>query len=68
MKIAFFKEKITPEIGAYLAGYGLNDKSVAILDDLYACGLYMDDGNKKALIISLDLLGLDEWFIKKCNI
>ena len=67
MKIAFFKEKITPEIGAYLAGYGLNDKSVAILDDLYACGLYMDDGNKKALIISLDLLGLDEWFIKKCR-
>ena len=67
MEIAFFKEKITPEIGAYLAGYGLNDKSVAILDDLYACGLYMDDGNKKALIISLDLLGLDEWFIKKCR-
>lgn len=67
MKIAWFKEKITPEVGAYLAGYGLNDKSVAVLDDLYATGLCVDDGERKVLIISLDLLGLDEVFIRKCR-
>ena len=67
MQIAFFKEDITPEVGVYLAGYGLNDKSTAILDKLYAAGLYMDDGKKKVLLISCDLLGLDEWYIKKCR-
>ena len=29
MKIAWFKENISPEIGVYLAGYGLDFKSVA---------------------------------------
>ena len=64
MKIAWFKENISPEIGAYLAGYSLVDKSEAKLDDLYAHGLCMDDGEKKVLLISFDLLGMDEWYIK----
>ena len=58
MKIAWFKENISPEIGAFLAGYSLNDKSQAKLDDLYAHGLCMDDGKEKVLLISFDLLGL----------
>ena len=65
MKIAWFKKNISPEVGAYLAGYSLNDKSVMKLDDLYADGLCLDDGERKVLIIGLDLLGLDEWFIRK---
>ncbi len=65
MKIAWFKKVISPEIGAYLAGYGIKDKSVAKLDDLFMTGLCMDDGNKKVLLISLDLLGLDGWYIRK---
>ena len=65
MKIAFFKKNITPEIGAYLAGYSLEDKSLAKRDDLFFTGLCADDGERKVLIISFDLLGLDEWFIAK---
>ena len=66
MKIAWFKKVISPEIGAKLAGYSLNDVSEMKLDDLYATGLYVEDGQgEKALIISLDLLGVDEWFIRK---
>lgn len=65
MKIAWFRKNISPEVGTYLAGYGLNDKSVMKLDDLYADGLCLDDGERKVLIIGLDLLGLDEWFIRK---
>ena len=60
MKIAWFKKVISPEIGAYLAGYSLNDKSVAKRDDLYMTGLCADDGERKVLIISFDLLGLDD--------
>ena len=65
MKIASFKKVITPEVGAYLAGYSLVDKSVMKLDDLYADGLCIDDGERKVLIIGLDLIGVDEWFIRK---
>ncbi|MBR7105211.1 MAG: hypothetical protein IKC65_09710 [Lentisphaeria bacterium] len=65
MKIAWFKNIISPEIGAYLAGYSLVDKSVAKRDDLYMTGLCVDDGKSKVLLISFDLLGLDEWFIRK---
>ena len=65
MKIAWFKRVITPEIGAYLAGYSLNDKSVAKLDELYMTGLCADDGERKVLIVSFDLLGLDEGFSRK---
>lgn len=63
MKIAWFKKNISPEIGAYLAGYGLYDKSVAKADDLFATGLCVDDGERKVLLISFDLLGLDEIYI-----
>ena len=65
MKIAWFKKVISPEIGAYLAGYSVFDKSVAKRDDLYMTGLCADDGERKVLIISFDLLGLDEWYTRK---
>ena len=60
MKIAWFHKNISPEIGAKLAGYGLNDVSTNKLDDLCMSGLCMDDGSHKALLVSLDLLGLDQ--------
>jgi len=65
MKIAWFKENISPEVGACVAGYDLHDVSVMKLDDLFAAGLCMDDGNKKVLLVSFDLLGLDQWYIRK---
>ena len=65
MKIAWFKKVISPEIGAYLAGYSVFDKSVAKRDDLYMTGLCADDGERKVLIISFDLLGLDEWYTRR---
>ncbi len=64
MKIAFTKKIITPEIGATLAGYGFNNVSIAKRDDLYLNALCLDDGNKKAVILSYDLLGLSEDYIK----
>ena len=64
MKIAWFKTNISPEIGCYLAGYSLNDISVAKLDDLFMTGLCMDDGTRKVLLVSFDLIGLDEQYIK----
>ncbi|MBE6930289.1 MAG: hypothetical protein E7463_08420 [Ruminococcaceae bacterium] len=65
MKIADFKRDITPALPCLVAGYGFTDKAQKIRDNLYMTGLCCDDGENKVLIISFDLLGLDEWFIKR---
>ena len=65
MKIAYAEKVISPEIGIKLAGYDLNDVSVEKLDELYLSALALDDGTKKVVIISYDLLGIDEEWIKK---
>ena len=59
MKIAFFERIITPEVGVDLGGYGVGVTSVAKHDDLYVSGVCLDDGNKRALLLSFDLLGLE---------
>ena len=65
MKISYFKRVISPEVPCYIAGYGTNDVAAVITDDLYMTGLVADDGERKVLLISFDLLGLDEWYIRK---
>ena len=65
MKIAFFKRVITPEVGTMVAGYDFSSVSRCIGDDLYMSGLCLDDGTRKALILSFDLLALDGWYVRK---
>ncbi|MBO5791655.1 MAG: hypothetical protein J6S54_04200 [Lentisphaeria bacterium] len=60
MKVVSFKKVITCQVGDDLAGYGAGITSVAKHDDLYMRGLCMDDGTQKVVMISFDLLGLDE--------
>ena len=64
MKIAWFKREINPELGTGVAGYDFTSKSTVIHDNLYMTGLCLDDGNAKALIVSLDLLALDGWYVR----
>ena len=59
VKAAWFETDISPEIGTLVAGYGGNDVSVEKVDRLVASGLAVDDGERKALLVSLDLLGVD---------
>ena len=65
MKISFFKKVISPEVGVRLSGYRMEDFSLSKLDDLFMTGLLVDDGERKVLLISLDLLCLNEAFIRK---
>ena len=64
VKAAWFRKDISCDIGATLAGYGNNDVSVGKIDDLEMNGLCVDDGRDKVLIISFDLLGLDNGTVK----
>jgi len=59
MKLASFSTVITPAVGTTLAGYGPNDVSEAVHDDLTLQGFCLDDGSKKVLLLSYDLLGMD---------
>ena len=65
MKISYGESIISPEIGTPVAGYGLHDVSTSKLDDLYLSALALNDGQKKIVIISYDLLGIDEIWIKE---
>ena len=59
MKIAYSEKIIPTEIGVTIAGYAPYDTTVEKLDELYMTMLVMDDGNKKIILISYDLLGID---------
>ena len=65
LKAAWFRTDITPAVGTKVAGYGPDDVSVGVLDPLYATGLALDDGERKALIVSFDLLGIDAPVIRE---
>lgn len=60
MKIAKFEQIISPEIGTTIAGYGPFDETYRKTDDLVVSMLALDDGEKTALILGYDLIGMDE--------
>ncbi|MBU0713973.1 MAG: hypothetical protein KJ964_01285 [Verrucomicrobia bacterium] len=66
MKFAFYKKCITPKVGTGLAGYTRKPTSTGIYDDLYLQMLLMeDDQRRRLLLISADLIGFDELFVRK---
>ena len=65
LRAAWFRADITPAVGTKIAGYESDDVSVGVLDPLYATGLCLDDGERKALIVSFDLLGIDAPVIRE---
>jgi neutral/alkaline ceramidase-like enzyme len=64
LKIGTIRKKITPEVGTLLAGYAAEVVADGIHDDLYISGLAFDDGQSKAIMLSYDLLGLDEDIVR----
>lgn len=63
LKINFFRKDITPAVKTLLAGYGRDVKSVGIHDELFMSGLPLEKDKNKALLVSLDLLGLEDYHI-----
>ena len=60
MKIAKFEQIISPEVGCTIAGYGPDDVTCRKTAELVLSLLGLDDGNRRALILGYDLIGLDE--------
>ncbi|QIA26715.1 hypothetical protein DYI95_003540 [Thermaerobacter sp. PB12/4term] len=54
---------ITPHGSWAMDGYILRDgPSTGVLDDLWAQALWLDDGQRQAVLVTLDLVGVDEPF------
>ena len=64
VKAAWFRKVISCELGDCIAGYEYHDEARVKDDDLMACGLCVDDGKDKVLLVSLDLLGIDKCVLK----
>lgn len=58
MKVGFAKVEITPPLGIPVAGYNQKRYADGILDPLYAMAVVFDDGEKRAVLVSLDLIGI----------
>src|SRR5437899_5144676 len=51
---------VTPPVGVELEGYGNRASgSVAVHDDLYAHALVLDDGRRRAAIVTVDVIWVD---------
>ena len=63
IEVAAFSKEITPQSGILLAGYGPEVVSTGVHDPLFIKGLALNDGGRKILLMSFDLIGLDRDFI-----
>ena len=66
MRYSFSKEPITPDWPVRMAGYSSRtSKSTGVYDELYTRSLVLDDGERKVLIISIDICMIDSSFVSK---
>jgi len=65
MKIAHYEQIISPELGNKIAGYGGFDVACRKTDDLVLSALALDDGQHKALLLSYDLISIDETMLDR---
>ena len=66
MWVGIAEADITPPVGIPMGGFLFREQpSVGIHDRLYAKILVFSESNEKAVIVSCDLLGLDQNFVKK---
>lgn len=64
LKAGIAKVNITPFVGVKLGGYGARvNSSQGIDDDLYTKALILDNGEKRIVIITNDLLAFDHQFV-----
>ena len=68
LKAGFARVDITPSLGTQIVGYYHIRKAVGVIDPLLASAVAFDDGQRKAVIISLDLLGINEDTIDKLRL
>ena len=64
LKAGFARIDITPPLGTTLEGYFETRYADGILDPLCATAVAFDDGEKRAVVMSVDQIGLNKHFMK----
>ena len=67
MKCGFAKVNITPKIGAIMQGTYELKRATGILDELHARAVSFFDGEKKAIIVSVDLCNIATEVHNECR-
>jgi len=65
LKVGLGEVNITPPVGISIPGYFEDRKSTGIHDELYAKAIILDDGKTKVVIISCDIIGIEQEAILK---
>ena len=63
LKAGFSRVDVTPSYGMYIAGYFHDRYAEEILDPIYLNAIAISDGDDTALIITADLLGMQEQYL-----
>ena len=65
MKAGYARIDITPPLGSPIAGYYDPRIADGILDPVYATAVAFDDGERKAVVLSVDIIGMGQGFMAK---
>lgn len=65
LKAGYGKGEITPPMGSILQGYYDPRYADGILDKLYAIAVAFDDGEKRAVVMSCDIVGMNQAFMAR---
>lgn len=65
LRAAASKQDITPKTPVFMAGYGMNRKSIDAHDPLMARCLVLESGKTRIAFVSCDLLGVPRYQIEK---
>ncbi len=63
LKVGFVRCDITPPLGVSVEGYFEPRRAKGVLDPLMATAVAFDDGGKRAVIISVDVIGMNKTFM-----
>lgn len=63
MNVGFARVDITPMLGSAITGYYEPRYADGILDPLLATAILFDDGEKRTVLFSLDLIGINQAFM-----
>ena len=65
LKVGFARTDITPPLGAEIHGYHTKRYAKGVLDPLMATAVVFDDGEKRVVVMSLDLIGINMEFMQR---
>ncbi len=65
LKVGYARVNITPPMGVNIAGYYKVRIADGVLDELEACAVALSDGEKTALIMTIDHCDIDKVFINE---